>query len=121
MRIVSRSRVAGIGAAVVLALTIAPTAMAAKSGTVASRGGKVASTPVTTSGSAKFTGCVAGGSGTAKWSRHSGAQRRNPEPRPPGATVPAPASRLGRLGPLDEAWPDAAQAPRSDVRRGVDG
>ena len=67
MRIVSRSRLAGIGAAAVLALTIAPTAMAAKSGTVASGGGKVASTPVSTSGSAKFTSCVAGGSGTAKW------------------------------------------------------
>jgi hypothetical protein len=68
MRMFTRSRVAGVGAALALALTLAPTALAAKSGTVPSGGGKIATTPVTTSGSVALTSCVPGGSGTAKWS-----------------------------------------------------
>jgi hypothetical protein len=68
MRILTRTRACSIGAAVALAMTMAPTALAAKAGTVPSGGGKIARTPVTTSGQATLTSCVPGGSGTAKWS-----------------------------------------------------
>ena len=68
MRMFTRSRAAGVGAVVALALTVAPAAFAAKSGTVPTGGGKITRTPVTTSGSVALTSCVPGGSGTAKWS-----------------------------------------------------